>query len=260
MTNRCVTFCFYDELNDFLPADRKHREITFRYVVPPTVKDAVESLGVPHVEVDLILVNGEPVGFDYRLAPGDRVDVYSVCDLLDIESAVCLRPRHQASRGAVFVADVHLRKLVRLLRLLGFDALWSATATDSELARTSATGERILLTRDRQLLKRRSIVHGTWIRSTDAIEQVCEVIRRFRLRGRIAPFSRCTVCNGLLRSVDKSAVSERIPPKTAAWLDEYSECSDCGKLYWRGTHMVRLQASIDRILGETAVQEEASPQ
>lgn len=259
MTDPCATFRFYDELNDFLPADRKHREIAFQYVVPPTVKDAMESLGVPHVEVELILVNGGPVGFEYRLADGDRVGVYSACERLDIGSAACLRPRYQAPHGATFVADVHLRKLSRLLRLLGFDTAWSTTATDSELARTSAAEGRILLTRDRQLLKRRSIAHGTWIRSTDAIEQVCEVIRRFELRDRVTPFSRCIVCNGVLQSVDRSAVSERIPPRTAGWLNEYSECSDCRKLYWRGTHIARLQASVDRILRETATQGAASP-
>jgi uncharacterized protein with PIN domain len=242
-----ATFRFYAELNDFLPADRRKTEIPYRFHVSPTVKDAIESLGVPHVEVDLILVDGESVGFDRRLEDGDRVSVYPVFESLDIAPVVRLRDAPLRRTG--FVADVHLRRLVRLLRLLGFDVLHSNDFGDEELVEISAGDGRILLTRDRQLLKHGRVTHGYWVRSTDPIEQAREVVRRFDLAGDTRPFSRCTACNGRLESVAKKDVVERIPPKTARWLDEYVRCDECGKLYWRGTHFERLEGLVERILG-----------
>jgi len=262
-------FSFYAELLDFFPSlkrrgqerqmpflredgqrgpERRATEIPFRFHVPPTVKDAIESLGVPHVEVDLILVNGTSVGFDRRLAAGDRVSVYPVFESLDIGPIVRLRAT--PLRRTAFVADVHLRRLARLLRLLGFDVVHSNDFDDVELVAISAEQGRILLTRDRQILKHGRVTHGLWIRSTDPIEQAREVVRRFDLSGSVRPFSRCSACNGLVEPVEKEAVASEIPPKTARWLDEYVRCNGCGKLYWRGTHFETLERLVERVLGE----------
>ena len=237
---------FYAELNDFLPPERRYRETEVTFIVWPTVKDAVESLGVPHVEIDLILVNGASVGFDHRIHSGDRISVYPVFESLDISPLTHLRPK--PLRTTAFVTDVHLRKLTRLLRLLGFDTAWSSDADDVSLAQISRDQGRILLTRDRQLLKRNLVTHGTWIRATDPLEQAREVVRRFDLRSQAAAFTRCPQCNGLLKAVSKEDVLERIPPRTAAWLDDYTACAKCGKLYWRGTHTERLERTVRRIL------------
>jgi uncharacterized protein with PIN domain len=243
-----ATFRFYAELNDFLPAERRKVEIPYRFHVPPSVKDAIEALGVPHVEVDLILVNGISVGFDHRLGNGDRVSVYPVFESLDISPAVRLRAA--PLRRPAFVVDVHLRRLARFLRLLGFDTLHSNDFEDAELVEISVREGRILLTRDRQLLKHGRVTHGYWVRSTDPVEQAREVVRRFDLADGVRPFSRCPACNGRLEPVDKEAVADEIPPKTARWLDEYVRCDGCGKLYWRGTHFERLERLVDRILGD----------
>jgi len=243
-----ATFRFYAELNDFLPPERRQKEIPYRFHVAPSVKDAIEALGVPHVEVDLIVVNGVSVGFDHRLADGHRVSVYPVFESLDIASAV--RLRGAPLRRTAFVADVHLRRLARFLRLLGFDTLHSNDFDDSELVELSVGQRRILLTRDRQLLKHGRVSHGYWVRSTDPIQQAREVIRRFDLADRVRPFSRCPACNGELVAVDKATVADRIPPKTARWLDDYTRCRVCGKLYWRGTHFERIERLIGRILSE----------
>jgi len=254
-----ASFRFYAELLDFFPPlkrreaerrglAREATEMPFRFHVPPTVKDAIESLGVPHVEVDLILVNGVSVDFAHRLADGDRVSVYPVFESLDIAPLVRLRPA--PLRRTAFVADVHLRRLARLLRLLGFDVRHANDLDDRDLVDISVEERRILLTRDRQLLKHGRLTHATWIRSTDPIEQACEVVRRFDLAGSAKPFSRCPACNGLLEAVDKAAVADEIPPKTARWLDEYVRCDGCGKLYWRGTHFARLEGLVERILGK----------
>jgi len=255
-----ATVRFYAELNDFLPSDRQQRPLRFCFHVPPTVKDAIESLGVPHVEVDLILVNGGSVGFDHRLSGGDRVSVYPSFESIDIAPLVCLRDR--PLREPRFVSDVHLRRLARWLRLLGFDALHPVSASDEELVEISLGERRILLTRDRALLKRGALTHGYWVRAVDPIEQAREVVERFDLRGRAAPFTRCLECNGALRTVEKGAVCDRIPPRTRRWLDEYVECQACGKLYWRGTHARRLERTVERILapdGETSEASDPSP-
>jgi len=245
-----ATFRFYAELNDFLPLDCRQRDVTYSFHVAPSVKDAIESLGIPHVEVDIILVNGTSVGFEHRVAPHDRIAVYPVFESLDVTPLVHLLGR--PLRQPAFVADVHLQKLVRLLRLTGFDVSYKNDADDPELVEASLREGRILLTRDRALLRHGRLTHGYWVRSIMPAEQACEVVRRFDLVRQAKPFSRCTSCNGVLRRVDKAAVFERIPPKTAAWLDEYFECADCEKLYWRGTHHARLETMIDRILQEAA--------
>ena len=246
-TNPLVTTLrFYAELNDFLPPESRQRDVPFSFYVAPTAKDAVESLGVPHVEVEMILVNGRSVGFEYRLKHGDRVAVYPVFESVDVSSIVRLRDR--PLRDPVFVADVHLRRLARLLRLVGFDVIHDSANDDPDLVRISIDEGRILLTRDRALLKYGGLSHGVWIRSTDPIQQAREVVRRFDLAARVAPFSRCAACNGRLVPADKASVVERIPPKTAAWLDVYMRCEACDKLYWRGTHAARLDGLVDRIL------------
>jgi uncharacterized protein with PIN domain len=244
-----ATFRFYAELNDFLPVDRRKVEIPYRFHVSPTVKDAIEALGVPHVEVDLILVNGVSVGFDHRLGNGDRVSVYPVFESLDIAPVV--RLREAPLRRSAFVADVHLRRLARFLRLLGFNTLHSNDFDDAELVEISTSEGRILLTRDRQLLKHGRVAHGYWVRSTDPVEQAREVVRRFDLADSVQPFSRCPACNGNLGAVEKEAVAAEIPPKTARWLDEYVQCDACGKLYWHGTHFQRLEGLIERILEDS---------
>ncbi len=241
-----ATFRFYAELNDFLPPGLRRRDVVHRFYGSTTVKDAIEALGVPHVEVDLILVNGESVGFEYRIHGGERVAVYPVFESLDVTPLVRLRGR--PLRTPRFIADVHLGKLVRYLRLLGLDTVQFAGGDDGALVAAARAQARIILTRDRDLLKRSVVTHGYWVRSTIPVEQAREVVRRFDLTAQARPFTRCPTCNGHLIHVAKEAVIDRIPPKTARWQDEYYMCVDCGKLYWHGTHYPRLQATVARIL------------
>ena len=239
-------FRFYGELNDFLPLKHRQRDIEYGFQNTPAVKDAIEALGVPHTEVDLIVVNGQSVGFSYRLRDGDRVAVYPVFESLDISPIVQLREK--PLRRIAFVADVHLGKLARLLRLLGFDTLHSNSYHDSELVAIAAKG-RILLTRDRDLLKHNAVTHGYWLRSTDPVEQAREVVRRFNLENLTDPFRRCLVCNGLLAPVAKGGILARIPPRIAVEQNEFFCCTNCQKLYWRGTHYPKLEKRIVAIVG-----------
>ncbi|HUT86759.1 MAG TPA: Mut7-C RNAse domain-containing protein [Candidatus Heimdallarchaeota archaeon] len=241
-----ATFRFYAELNDFLSQDRRKRTFDYEFSGSPGIKDAIEALGVPHVEVDVILANGVSVDFSCRLQDGDRIAVYPVFESLDITPLTKLRP--EPMRKTAFIADVHLRKLARYLRLLGFDTLHENDYADEEIVQIAARTGRIILTRDRMLLKNGAVTRGYWVRSTNPIEQAREVIRRFDLRGQVKLFGHCPVCNDVIVPVGKEEVYERIPPKTALWLDEYFICTRCGKLYWRGTHYRKIVEKIDGIL------------
>lgn len=207
-----------------------------------SVKDVIESYGVPHTEVEVIIVDGEAVGFDYRPAAGDRISVYPVFEALDITPLVRLRPG--PLRRTRFVLDGHLGKLARRLRLLGFDCAYANDPTDDRLAQIAVAERRILLTRDRFLLRRRTVTHGYLVRSDLPDEQVREVVRRFQLTGSIEPFTRCPACNGLLRPVEKSAIEHRLPPRTRRYYDDFRTCPDCARDYWRGAHHARLEVLV----------------
>lgn len=239
-------FRFYAELNDFLPPHLRGRSFAYEFQGQPTVKDAIEALGVPHVEVELIIVNGESVDFSHRLNDGDRVAVYPMFESLDVTEI--LRIRRAPLRHVAFACDVHLGKLARLLRLLGFDTVHSPGITDAELVELSQRG-RIILTRDRQLLKHGGVTHGYWVRSTVPLEQAQEVVRRFDLRDQIAPFTRCLACNGVLQRLPKEEALPRVPPKVREWCEEFLICSGCGRIFWPGTHYPRLASWVEILRG-----------
>jgi uncharacterized protein with PIN domain len=239
-------FRFYAELNDLLPPGCRQSEFPHDFRGRASVKDMIESLGVPHTEVDLILVNGRSVDFGYLVRDGDRISVYPVFEALDISPALRLRPR--PLREAKFVLDAHLGRLAAYLRLLGFDTLYSNAWPDETLARISAEERRILLTRDRGLLKRSIVTRGYCVRDDLPRRQLQEVIGRFDLSGSIAPFRRCLRCNGMLHPVEKAAVTDRLPPGTLQYYDTFHRCVDCGHIYWPGSHFQRMQEFLRQLL------------
>ena len=243
-----VTVRAYAELNDFLDADSRSQPVRRPCRSHQTVKDVLEAMGIPHTEIDLILVNGDPVGFDHRPAFGDRVAVYPIFEALDIGSTARLRP--EPLRDPRFVVDVNLGRLARLLRVLGFDVWWSSDADDQTLADISLDQRRILLTRDRGLLKRRVITHGLFVHSQQPEEQTREVLRRLDLRRQANPFTRCVRCNRRLAAVAKEQVSDRLEPLTRRHYNEFSRCPECGRTYWAGAYFVRLTGLVDELLGQ----------
>ncbi len=245
-----ATFRFYAELNDCLAPRVRGRSFDHAFQGTPAVKDVIEALGVPHVEVDLILVNDRSVPFDHRLDDGDRVAVYPVFETLDVATVQKVRP--EPLRETTFLADAHLGKLARILRLLGFDTVYAQALDDSAIAARAARERRIVLTRDRALLKRSAVQHGYWVRSEDPEAQAREVVQRFDLGRTARPFNRCLSCGATLTPVDKDQVLPRIPPRVRAWRDTFLLCTGCAKLYWKGTHHRRLKTTIDRILGKPA--------
>lgn len=248
MPNRAhhATFRFYAELRDFLPPGPTEREIEYGFDGSPSIKDAIEAQGIPHTEVDLILVNGSSVDFHYRLQSGDRVAVYPVFETLDITPVVRLRPA--PLRDLRFVVDVNLGQLARLLRLLGFDVVYHNDLADAAIVALAVREHRVVLTRDRLLLHHKVITHGYWVRSPAPETQAAEVLRRFQLEGCVQPFTRCLECNGRVTPVAKETVATALEPKTALYYDQFFRCEQCGRIYWQGSHYARLLAKVERIL------------
>ena len=245
-------FRFYEELNDFLLPERRQRSFAYSVAGTRSVKDAIEAIGVPHTEVDLILVDGNSVGFDRVLRGGERVAVYPVFERLDIAPLQRLRPR--PLREPRFVLDVHLGKLARHLRLAGFDCLYRNDYRDSELVTVALSDQRIILTRDKGLLKQRLVTHGYFVRATEPDDQLREVVRAFQLETNLKPFTRCRECNAELHEVPKATVMERLPEKARAAYERFQLCPGCDRIYWAGTHYARL-----RRLLEQAAQPEGMP-
>jgi len=236
-------FRFYEELNDFLPLNQRKTDIELTFAPPAPVKHLIETIGIPHTEVEVILINGESVGLNRLVADGDRVSVYPMFESLDISPL--LKIREQPLRNSRFVADAHLGKLSRYLRMLGFDTLYANDLGDRALAQLSAEQLRILLTSDRALLMHRIVTHGVYIRKGAPLQQLEKLICRLGLLGSIRPFSRCMRCNGELHAVAKSAIEDALQADTRRVFNEFRQCQDCGQIYWKGSHYQRMQQIIE---------------
>ncbi|HEY3108567.1 MAG TPA: Mut7-C RNAse domain-containing protein [Chloroflexota bacterium] len=236
----------YGDLGRFAPAGAD--ELERRLAEPTTTKDLIESVGVPHTEVELILVDGEPSSLGRLVGDGERVAAFPHLYALDGQTPMPLRP---ALAGPPrFVLDGHLGRLAGYLRMLGVDALYRRDASDDALAQMSAREGRVLLTRDRGLLKRSLVVHGYCPRSDDPERQLAEVVARFDLTRVAAPFSRCMLCNGQLEPVEKASVEARLEPKTRRYYDEFARCRGCERVFWKGSHHQRMERLLARVLGE----------
>ncbi|MCJ7625774.1 MAG: Mut7-C ubiquitin/RNAse domain-containing protein [Anaerolineaceae bacterium] len=241
-------FRFYAELNDLLSRQMRQVPSDNSFGERSSVKHIIETLGVPLTEVDLILVNGHSVDFSYLPNDGDQISVYPVFETFDISPIIRLRP--QPLRETRFILDTHLGKLATYLRMLGFDSRYENSFEDDELALIASDEKRIILTRDRGLLKRKMVTHGYLVRATLPRVQIVEVIKRFDLGTSILAFRRCIRCNGLLEAVPKENIIDRIQPDTIRYFDEFQICSDCTQIYWKGSHYERMKNFIEAIFVE----------
>jgi uncharacterized protein with PIN domain/sulfur carrier protein ThiS len=239
----------YGSLNDFLSARQRQSTLACEVNGVTSVKDLIEAVGVPHPEIDLLVVNGTAVKFDHLIRDGDRVAAYPRFELLDPGPSIRLGP---AIRRHVFVADVHLGRLAAYLRLAGFDVDYRVDYSDHEIAGISALQDRTVLTRDVGLLKHGRIRHGYFIRDTHPARQLVEVIRRFELVDHAVPFSRCLRCNWRLDLVSKQEVEHRLQESTRERYNQFSRCPGCQRLYWQGSHYARLRAFLDAALAAAA--------
>ena len=242
-------FRFYAELNDFVPPDKQQRTVVYPFDGPVSVKHMIEATGIPHTEVELILANGESVGFDYLVQNGDRISVYPAFATINVSPAAQLRP--PLTKPHRFLLDNHLGRLARYLRLLGFDALYfNDQADDAELAQIAHDEGRILLSRDRGLLKRSLVTYGYCLRTKDSREQLTAVLHRYQLHDQIKPWSRCLRCNGRLHPIAKENIIHRLEPKTKLYFHEFQICGDCQQIYWKGSHFSKLEALIKKAIND----------
>lgn len=239
-----VEFRFYAELNDFLSPDRRQQSFKYTFHGNPSVKDTIEAIGVPHTEVDVILVDDQSVDFDYLLRGGERVAVYPTFERYDVSPVTRLRPA--PLRVSRFVVDVHLGSLARNLRLLGFDTTWERDLADETIIEIAGDEQRIILTRDKGILKNGRVTHGYWVRNTDPLEQLEEVIRAIDLADNIDPYTRCMECNGELQSVKRSAVARAVPLQVFLVYRDFKQCRSCKRVYWKGSHLKRLDKIIEK--------------
>jgi uncharacterized protein with PIN domain len=231
-----------EELRFFLPVGRRHGEVPVDFdtntdtdtdtdtEAGTTLLHLVESLGVPRTEIGGLRVGDRVAGPDERPRDGDVVDVQPV-------------PRPQRVADPRFVADVHLGTLARRMRLLGIDVAYRNDASDPDLAEQAASEGRILITKDRGLLRRRAVPVGAYVRGSRTADQLRDVLDRFDPP--LAPWTRCPACNGRLEAVDADAVAHLLQPGTRRSYTRFSQCVDCGRPYWRGAHAQRLEEIVD---------------
>jgi uncharacterized protein with PIN domain len=241
-----VTLRFYEELNYFLPPTLRKLSFTHSIRKKTNIKHLIEGVGVPHTEVEVILINGHSVDFSYTVRPRDRISVYPKFESLDIRPLLRLRP--EPLRSLRFVADAHLGKLARYLRLLGFDCLFYNDAGDRKLVTISVEQGRVLLTRDRDLLMHHVITHGCFVHATETREQLKVIVQRLQLENEYAPFTRCMECNGRLKAVDKSCIEDQLPQRVSDNYNEFWCCDGCEKLFWKGSHYREMRNFIDTLI------------
>lgn len=238
--DHAATFRFHGDLDHLLVRKYRSPHITYHFLANPGIKDAVEAMGVPHTEVDVIVVNGHSVSFSYPLQHQDVVDVYPVQADVPL-----MRPLHLSPlppEPIRFVLDVHLGTLARRLRLFGFDACYRNEFPDAEILRIALRDHRIILTRDSGLLKHRRVQHGYLVRSDQMVRQLLEVLQRYDLFRQVRLWSRCLKCNGLLDAVEKAVVLPELEPRTRLYYDVFHRCRSCGRIYWQGSHFENIDA------------------
>jgi len=246
VTNKKATLILKGSLGDFRPTDMENTQsLPLYFELHPSLKDILEARGIPHTAVFKVEINGRTESLAYNLQDGDRITAYPYEFVKDSTIApIWINPK-------AFVADVHLGKLARTLRLLGFDTAYNSDWEDSQIIEQSNSDHRMILTRDKELLKNGTTQWGYWVRATDPDQQIRELFARFQLAGQTNPFSRCMKCNGMLKKTDKNEVKNEIPPKVRKWHSDYWRCVQCGQVYWKGSHFEKLQAKVEELTAST---------
>ena len=238
-----VRLRFHSDLYVFLGSRAGDAVIERLLAEKTSIKDVIESCGVPHPEVDLILVDEQTVGFDHTLTNEAKVEVFPI----EHRGTIRTEKRLQTIGMSKFVADGHLGGLVRNLRLLGFDVAYPKNADDRQLLEVMVRENRALLTRDRRLLMHAIVQHGYCPRSQNADEQTIEVVRRFNILESIAPFTRCLRCNAPLEEAAKAEIIDKLEALTKIYYDQFRRCPGCKQIYWSGSHFPKLQKRIEEI-------------
>ena len=244
-----LLLCFHGDTLDLL---RRTPDPDGNIVYPlsrrASIKDIIESLGLPHTEVSRIVLNGQEQTFEKIAGDGDHFEIHPLTSAMLPTMATILRPTPLAA--CIFLVDINVGRLAGLLRMTGIDAAAvDAESTDSATVQRAIDENRILVTRNRNMLKQRRLVFGRLVRSENPEDQLREIIQLYRLQHRLQPFSRCIACNGVLTEVTKETIIDRLLPLTKKYYTRFNQCTDCGKIYWHGSHHTRMTDKLDRIFG-----------
>lgn len=240
-----VRFRFYEELNNYLPEELRKGWIESSAEPGTSVGKKIRSYGIPLDEIDLILVNQQSESFDYVLQEGDRISVYPVFETFNISEVSKLRDK--PLRDPSFICDVHLGRLCKYLRMLGFDTVYSNEAIPEQIIEISLLGKRIILSKSIQLIRKKKVTHAYWVRSANPLEQVKDLLYGLDLLKWTHPLSRCLDCNNPLITVEKKEVIDLLEERTAKYYTEFFRCTGCGKIYWKGSHYVSMLEFIHQI-------------
>ncbi len=242
-----VTFIFHDYLQQLLKKKlRAASPFLHHFDRRASIKDVIESLGIPHPVIGSLTVNSREVGFDYILLDNDTVEAIPLTPVVNPFIPTILRP--EALEKITFAVDVNAGRLALFLRMLGFDTVYENDIRNSRLAEMAQSQNRILLTRDTTILKRKIIMHGYLLREQNPKKQLVEVVRLYDLSSRIKPLSRCIPCNGLLVPISKEVIMDRLEPLTKKYYHSFHICEECRKIYWPGSHQEKINVFIDDIL------------
>jgi len=233
-----ISVRWYGELNDNLPADERYVTSLHRIESNITVGKFASGFGNPFDCIDLVLVNGISVDSVYQLKDNDRIALFPVFESFDIASVT--KVREHPLRQPKFILDVHLGKLANHLRMLGFDSLYRNDYTVNLLCRISLQENRTLLSKNKSLIETESLTHAYLVKNKDPRIQLIEVLERFQLFALIAPFTRCIECNSTLQRVEMEGILFRIPAQVKEWCTEYQLCSECNRIYWKGSHYKKM--------------------
>lgn len=237
-----ITLTVHGKLNDFLPNHSIENSVQVPFNQKTALKHIVEVIGIPHPEVGIVQVDGHEAGLNYAVQDGDQVHIFPrvVAEL------------HYSAEGPKFVLDNHLGKLADYLRLLGFDVVYAKDWPDGDIAQYAHEQSRILLTRDRGLLKRKIVADGYCVRADDPEQQLAEVVAQYRLNNYVTPFQRCSRCNGKLAPARKEDIIEQLQPLTRKYYDEFTQCAGCGQIYWKGSHFQHMQNMLSPYLHQNS--------
>ncbi|MDP4291607.1 MAG: Mut7-C RNAse domain-containing protein [Bacteroidota bacterium] len=241
-----ISFRFYEELNNYLPDEK--RKVWFEYAFPGSIsmEEALHQLKIPVDEVDLILVNQQSRGFEYLLQEGDRVSVYPVFESFDISGVS--KVREKPLRNPKFICDVHLGRLCKYLRMLGWDTLYSNRYTPDKIIAVSGQEGRIILSRNQLLTRHKKVTRSYWVQSSDPLEQIEDLIENLDLSNETQPLTRCLNCNHRIVPVTKQEILHRLQPRTKQYFEEFFICPVCDQIYWKGTHFEHMSDFINQII------------
>lgn len=233
----------HGSLTDFLSGEKVEKcSLTVSFELNPSIKDLIEAEGIPHTALYKIKANNKEKGLSYNVESGDNIDAFPF-EMVDPENIDSIY-----SSPSAFIANGHLAKLGRNLRLLGLDTLIEDKAGDIEIIRISNNDKRMILTRDLDLLRHGSAKYGYWMRNEQPDRQLQEILSRFDLQDKLKPFSRCMACNGQLEETTLSEVSDKVPPKVKEWCKQFHRCKSCGKVYWKGSHYDKLKERVEQLV------------